>query len=91
MKYIFIVLYPEYSFNDIMKNKSVKYHDVIAKNIRKLRTQAKLSQETLAEGVGCSREFISRIENFKEKVSLNMLLKVAEMFKINPAELFNQK
>lgn len=66
-----------------------KYHTIIAKNIRNLRTSAKISQEKLAENLGCSREFVSRLENNREKISLSMLLKVAEYFDISPSQLFS--
>ena len=64
------------------------YHQIIAKNIKLLRVSAKLSQEKMAESLGCSREFISRVENSREKISLNMLLKIAEFFNISPSKLF---
>ncbi len=73
-----------------MENKEIKYHNIIAENIKKLRTNAKLSQEKMAENLNCSREFISRVENCRERVSLNMLLKIAEMFDVNPSILFIQ-
>lgn len=71
-----------------MENEEVKYHAIIAKNIRNLRTSAKISQEKMAENLGCSREFVSRVENNRERVSLNMLLKIAEYFNISPSQLF---
>ena len=73
-----------------MKNKDVNYHNIIAQNIKKLRTNAKLSQEKFAEKLNCSREFISRVENQHEKISLNTLLQIAEIFKISPSTLFKQ-
>ena len=73
-----------------MENKDKKYHEIISANIRNLRISAKLSQESMAEKLSCSREFISRVENKKEKVSLNMLLKIADLFHVNPSKLFIQ-
>ena len=73
-----------------MDNQERKYHDIIAQNIKRLRIEAKLSQEAMAEKLSCSREFISRVENRREKVSLNMLLKIADLFQINPSRLFIQ-
>ena len=43
------------------------YHRVIAKHIKEIRKNNKLSQESFAEKIGCSREFVSRLENLKEK------------------------
>ena len=87
--YYFIEFLLKYSFNIIsMKNSEAKYHNIIAGNIRSLRQSKKLSQEKLAELLNCSREFISRVENQKERVSLAMLLKIAELFKVNPSSMF---
>lgn len=86
--YSFIALIVIYSLNINMGNEEVKYHEIISKNIKRLRTTAKLSQESMAEKLSCSREFISRVENRKEKVSLNMLLKIANLFDVNPSNLF---
>ena len=79
------------SFNiNKMKNKDINYYNIIAQNIKKLRKSSKLSQEKFAEKLNCSREFISRVENYHERLSLNMLLQVAEIFKVNPSSFFKQ-
>lgn len=71
-----------------MEKYESNYHSIISDNIKKLRTKEKMSQEALAEKLNCSREFISRVENKKERISLNMMLKIAQLFKINPSNLF---
>ncbi len=71
-----------------MEKYELTYHNIISDNIKKLRTKEKLSQEALAEKLNCSREFISRVENKKERISLNMMLKIAKLFNINPSTLF---
>ncbi len=73
-----------------MEQEETKYYEIISKNIKGLRTEAKLSQESMAEKLSCSREFISRVENNRERVSLNMLLKIANLFNVNPSSLFTQ-
>lgn len=73
-----------------MQKYEVVYHKIISANIKKLRKEAKLSQEEFAEMVNCSREFISRVENLKEKVSLKMLLKLSELFKVSPKYFFDR-
>ncbi|CCY24470.1 dNA-binding helix-turn-helix protein [Brachyspira sp. CAG:484] len=73
-----------------MQKYEVMYHKIISANIKKLRKEAKLSQEEFAEMVNCSREFISRVENLKEKVSLKMLLKLSELFKVSPKYFFDK-
>ncbi len=71
-----------------MEEFELNYHGIISENIKKLRVKAKLSQEALAEKLNCSREFISRVENKRERISLNMLLKIARLFSVNPSSLF---
>lgn len=73
-----------------MQKYEVMYHKIISANIKKLRKEAKLSQEEFAEMVNCPREFISRVENLKEKVSLKMLLKLSELFKVSPKYFFDK-
>lgn len=73
-----------------MQKYEVMYHKIISSRIKKLRKEAKLSQEEFAEKVNCSREFISRVENLKEKVSLKMLLKLSELFKVSPKYFFEK-
>ncbi|MBQ8459579.1 helix-turn-helix transcriptional regulator [bacterium] len=71
-----------------MQEYEVMYHKIIASNIRKLRKEAKFSQEELAEKLNCSREFVSRAENLKEKISLKMLLKLSLLFNVEPQYFF---
>jgi len=73
-----------------MQKYEVMYHKIIAANIKKLRKSHKLSQENFAEKIDCSREFVSRMENIKEKPSLKMLLKLSWLFKVEPAYFFNE-
>ena len=72
-----------------MQKYEVMYHKIISANIKKMRKNAKLSQENLAEQLGCSREFISRVENNHEKVSLRMLLYLAKIFNVSPKVFFD--
>lgn len=71
-----------------MQKYEVMYHK-ISFEIKKLRKEAKLSQEELAEKLNCSREFVSRVENNKEKVSLKMLFTLSEVFKVSPKVFFD--
>ena len=64
------------------------YYTVIANNFKKLRLANKLSQEKFAEKISCSREFISRVENYHERVSLQMILETARLFNVNPEYFF---
>jgi len=73
-----------------MQNYEVMYHKIIAKNLREIRKENKLSQEKFAEIVGCSREFISRAENFKERLELKMIFKISFIFKFPPERFFKK-
>lgn len=73
-----------------MQKYEVMYHKIISANVKKLRKEARLSQEEFAEKINCSREFISRVENLKEKVSLKMILKLSELFKVSPKYFFDE-
>lgn len=73
-----------------MQEYEVMYHKIIAANIKKLRKNAKLSQEQFAEKINCSREFVSRVENLKEKVSLKMILRLSMLFNVNPKYFFEE-
>ena len=73
-----------------MQNYEVMYHKFFSKKIREIRKANKLSQEKFAEKLDCSREFISRLENNKEKLSLKLLLKLAHVFNISLKEFFEK-
>ena len=46
--------------------------------IRHRRAAAGLSQERLAEGVGCHRNYMGRIERGEQNVTLDMMVRVAK-------------
>lgn len=71
-----------------MQEKIVDYYKVIAKNVKIVRKQANLSQEKFAESINCSREYISRLENNREKISLALLLLISKIYNKNPEEFF---
>jgi len=71
-----------------MQEYEQKYLYIISKNIKHFREEIGFSQESLAEKVDCSREFINRVENRKEDISLKMLLKLSYILKVSPERLF---
>ena len=74
-----------------MQNYEVMYHKILAKNVKLIRKKNKLSQEAFAEKIGCSREFVSRVEHLREKLSLKMVLKISYLFKVDPSNLFTEE
>lgn len=71
-----------------MSKYEVMYHK-ISSEIKRLRKDAKLSQEELAEKLNCSREFVSRVENNRERVSLKMIFVLSEVFNVSPKVFFD--
>lgn len=55
--------------------------------LRNLRTQKGISQEKLALETGIGRRYMSDIENGRRNVSLEIIEKLADFFKIKPSEL----
>lgn len=72
-----------------MQDNIENYLNGIAENFKLLRKKSGLTQEQLAEKLDCSREFINRIENRKENLSLKMLLLFSLVLKIHPKDIFN--
>lgn len=71
-----------------MQEVKTNYYKIISANIKLLRIDLGLSQEKFAESIGCSREYISRLENNKERISLSMLLDIALMYHKFPEDFF---
>ena len=67
-----------------MQEKFSKYYKIISDNIKNVRKETKLSQEKFAETVGCSREYISRIENYHEVAGLDFILNIATTYNKEP-------
>lgn len=59
----------------------------IGKLIRENRCRYTLTQEKLAELVGVSPEYISKIETGKSKVSLSILIKIANVLNVSLDDL----
>ena len=60
----------------------------IGRKIAQERVRQKLTQEDLAGMAEIDRSFLSYIENGRKNFSVEMLLKLAKVLKINPARLF---
>ncbi len=60
---------------------------ILGKNINYYRNLNNLSQERLAEKLGISPKYLSRIECGKQCLSLSKIEKLAIIFKISPYKL----
>ena len=65
-------------------------YEQIARNIKKYRMAAGITQAVLAEKVGVSHEFIRRIESKKgiKTFSVDTIWKISVVLKIDPGKLF---
>lgn len=57
-------------------------------NLKQYRKEKNLTQAKLAELCGVSTATISGIESFQNFASMELVYKIAEVMKINPADLF---
>ena len=73
-----------------MNKYEINIYEQIAKNIKKYRNIAGISQAELAERVGVSHEFIRRNESRKgrKSFSVDTLWKISIALDINPGLLF---
>ena len=73
-----------------MNKYEVNIYEQIAKNIRKYRMQAGITQAVLAERVGVSHEFIRRIESKKgaKIFSVDTIRKISLALDVDPGKLF---
>lgn len=63
------------------------HYDRLGKNLRKYRKKNKLSQNVLAEKINCPHTSISRFENNKRKLSLELLNLICEELNISYEEI----
>lgn len=65
-------------------------YEQIARNIKKYRKEAGITQAVLAEKVGVSHEFIRRIESKKgiKTFSIDTIWKISLVLNIEPGRLF---
>lgn len=63
----------------------------VGMRIRKIRRDKELSQEYVAEKVGITPAYVSRIENEKNDPDTELLRKFANALSVNPAEFFEDE
>lgn len=73
-----------------MNKYEVNIYEQIARNIKKYRMAAGITQAVLAERVGVSHEFIRRIESKKgiKTFSVDTIWKISLALHIEPGKLF---
>ena len=66
-----------------MQEYEVMYHKIISSNIKKLRKEAKLSQEELAEKLGVSSTYLGDLERHKGTPSLPLFCKAMRLLNLS--------
>ena len=84
--FIIIFVYPQIS---IMENKERLFLVNFGMQLRKIRTEKKLSQEMLANDANIPINQIGRIERAEISTSLNTIYKIANALGVNVIELFD--
>ena len=67
--------------------------EVVARNVRKYRKMAGITQEQLATDIGVSNDFLRRFETTfgKEGMSLNTLYKISIVLNVSIEKFFQEK
>ena len=63
--------------------------EIFARNLKRLRTAAGISQEELADRAGLHRTYISSIERAQRNISLENIFLLAKALGAQPGELLN--
>jgi len=63
---------------------------IVARNLRKARNDAGLSQEELADRAGINRNYVGMLEREENAATVDMLEKLAEVLGIDPATLLQK-
>ncbi len=67
----------------------MKLREVVARNLRRLRSEKGLSQEDLADRAGINRNYPGLLERERYSASVDMLEKLAVALDVHPAEFFS--
>jgi transcriptional regulator with XRE-family HTH domain len=62
---------------------------VVSKNIRALRLENDLSQKDLADKIGLTVRYISRLENTSPNITLEVIEKLAQGLDVAPSAILN--
>jgi transcriptional regulator with XRE-family HTH domain len=65
--------------------------DVLAKNMRRLRSVRDLSQEALAHEAGMNRTYLSGVERSERNVSIDNIARIAKGLRIEPWKLLKDE
>lgn len=67
--------------------KKLSLKDAVTRNIKALRLETDLTQQELADRCGFKVQYVSRLENFPQNISLDILEKLADGLKCDVTDL----
>jgi transcriptional regulator with XRE-family HTH domain len=68
----------------------MKLRGALARNLRRLRSVQKLSQEELADRADVNRNYVGMLEREEHAATVDVLEKLADVLEIDAAELLRQ-
>lgn len=68
----------------------MKLRGIVARNLRRLRTEKQVTQEELADRAGLNRKYPSLLENEHYAASVDVLEKLANALDVDPMEFFRK-
>ena len=71
-------------------NKQEDIYQIIARNIKAVRKQLKLTQEAVSERAGMTPNFYGQIERGTKKGSIVTIKRIADALNVTPGELFTE-
>lgn len=77
--------------NHLEKDEKMHTIKILAKNLKILRGELKMSQEDLAEATGLHRTYISGLERGVRNPTVKILEKLARALKTNPSSLLSER
>jgi DNA-binding XRE family transcriptional regulator len=85
----FFELYRKYGADGRLAKATM--NELLGKNIARLRALQNKSQQNLASGAGVNQNWVARMENGEENVTVTQLDKLAKALNVETAELFKRE
>ena len=68
----------------------MKLREIVAKNLRQLRSAKGISQEELADRAGINRNYVGLLEREQNAATVDMLEKLADVLEIDAIEFLRR-
>lgn len=66
------------------------WRQVVANNLRRIRRERGISQESLATDAGVNRTYISKLEKGSTWIGLGVLVKISKVLQAEPADFLQR-